>query len=634
MNLDLLKQIDLAGFLELHYGIRVASNGAALCPFHEDHDPSLSVSQRNGVGLFKCHGCDAKGSILDFVMRKDGLSLPDAAGRIRELAGIPDEDRPSTKKQRPAPWARPVAGEVLEAEYPYTDEQGVVLYIKRRFKPKDFDFHRVVDGKAVWDIKGVRRVLFHLPEVIKSDSVWLVEGEKDVITLEALGFTATTGGGENDWRDEFLPFLAGKEVIVCWDVDAPQVARQRAKDVANAAASSFLIDLEKQAGMTGKQDITDFVHGLGDIPDEEKSEAVYALVKDAERIEGPAIVRQPKPPFSGTLADFFNVELPEAEFLINGLIAREEFMLLGGVKHAHKTTAMMDLGLHFAGGRESWLNFPIPSAGRFLMVQQELGEGEFRKRLRKAVDGGNFDPGNFFPYTGTGDPIKLLDGESFKRLCDLCDKFKPDILGLDPLHTFMVGGENRDEAFAAIRDRINYLKTTYNCGVVTSHHFSSKRPKDDPDAPAEAGGWFRGHSVLSDAADVLFLLHRLPGQKDNPNLRLAYEDYNQVEITLRNGKWPPRFATEFNEQTFLLSVSDVWHEVGAKIGVGEVRDYCEAQGGQVMLKDLIIYFRTRDKALSPHTVKKAVEKEDQAGYIVTEKLPGRGTPLLIKSRKN
>jgi len=630
MNLDILKQIDLAGFLGRRYDIHVASNGAALCPFHEDHDPSLSVSQKNGIGLFKCHGCDAKGSILDFVMRKEGVGLADAARHIQELEGIQDDSRPSAKKRRPAPWDRPVTGETLEAEYPYTDEQGVVLYVKRRFRPKDFDFHHTVDGKPTWDIKGVRRVLFHLPEVIKNDSTWLVEGEKDVLTLEGLGFVATTGGGENDWRDEFLSFFTGKEVIVCWDTDAAQIGRQRALAVSKIAATTLLIDLEKQAGMTGKQDITDFINGLGDLPEDEKSMAVNALAQGAEKIEGPAIVRKP---FTGTLADFFNVDLPEAEFLIDRLLAREEFMLLGAVKHAHKTTAMMDLGLHFTGGRESWLNFPIPRPGRFLMVQQELGEAEFRKRLRKAVDGGRFDPDNFFPYTGTGDPIKLMEDEGFSRLCGLCDKFKPDILGLDPLHTFMVGGENRDEAFAAIRDRINYLKTTYNCGVIISHHFSSKRPKEDPDAPAEAGGWFRGHSVLSDAADVLFLLHRLPGQKDNPNLRLSYEDYNAVEITLRNGKWPPRFATEFNEQTFLLSVSDVWHEVGAKIGFGEVREYCEAQGGAAMLADLVIYFKTRDKDLSPHTVRKAVDKEVQAGYVITEVLPGKGRPILVKSRQ-
>jgi hypothetical protein len=279
-----------------------------------------------------------------------------------------------------------------------------------------------------------------------------------------------------------------------------------------------------------------------------------------------------RPAFTGTLTDFFNADLPEAEVLIEGLLAREEFMLMGGVKHSHKTTVMMDLGLHYASGRGTWLNFPIPRPGRFLMVQQELGEAEFRKRLKKAVDAGQFESDNFFPCTTTNDPIKIIEEAGFDRLRKLCEKRQPDILALDPLHTLIIGGENDDKAFAKVRDRINYLKITYKCAVILSHHFSSKRPKDDPNAPAEAGGLFRGHSVLSDAADVLFLLHRLPGQKGNPNFRLAYEDYNVVEITLRNGKWPRPFAVEFNGETFLMNVSDVWHEVGAKIEFGEVRE--------------------------------------------------------------
>ncbi|GEM_PF-4370481 len=640
MNQDALKKINLPAFLGLHYSVIVSSNGAAICPFHNDHVPSLSVTQKkDGIWLFNCHGCKAAGTIFDFVMKMEGVNFVDAGRRIQVLEGIKAGAMPSAKKRRAAPWKRPAPEEIVEAEYAYTNEQGVILYVKRRFKPKDFDFYRTVDGKPIWDIKGVRRVLFNLPEVIKQESIWLVEGEKDVLTLENLGFAATTAGGANDWTNEFLPFFAGKEIIVCWDTDAAQIGRERALAASKVAETTLLVDLEKQANLKGKHDITDFINGLGDIPNDKKSLAVRALAARAERIQPaktdvPALSRQLKPTFTGSLGDFFKADLPEAEVLIEGLLAREEFMLLGGVKHAHKTTVMMNLGLHFASGEKQWLNFLIPRPGRFLMVQQELGEGEFRKRLRKVVDAGHFDPDNFFPYTGTSEPIKLMKDEGFKRLRELCDKFKPDILGLDPLHTFMIGGENRDEAFAAIRDRVNYLKTTYNCGVITSHHFSSKRPKDDPDAPAEAAGFFRGHSVLADAADVLFLLHRLQGgQKDNPNLRLAYEDYNQVEITLRNGKWPPRFAIEFDGKSFLMRVSDVWHEVGAKIGFGEVRDYCEAQGGSARLADLITYFRKRDNALSPHTVKNAVDKEKSAGYIVTEELPGRGHPILVKSRK-
>jgi len=347
--------------------------------------------------------------------------------------------------------------------------------------------------------------------------------------------------------------------------------------------------------------------------------------------QAPCLVR---PAFTGTLTDFFSIDLPEAKFLIGGLLAREEFMFMGGVKHAHKTTAMMDLGLHYASGRKAWLNFPIPNPGRFLMVQQELGEYEFRKRLRKAVDAGHFEPDNFFPYTGTGDPIKIIEDEGFKRLCELCDRFKPDIVGLDPLHTFHTSNENAFDVLAKIRDRINYLKTTYNCAVITTHHFSSKRPQNDPEAPTEAGGWFRGHSVLSDSADVLFCLHRLPGQKDNPNLRLAYEDYNVVEITLRNGKWPPRFAIEFNEKTFLMNVSDVWHELGAMIEFGKIREVCDAHDGSILRTSLVTYFQNRLDGISESTVRRAVMREEKAGKVTTRQMPGRGHPMIVKSRRN
>jgi len=37
----------------------------ALCPFHDDHDPSLSVNVENGA--FRCFACGAKGGdLIDF----------------------------------------------------------------------------------------------------------------------------------------------------------------------------------------------------------------------------------------------------------------------------------------------------------------------------------------------------------------------------------------------------------------------------------------------------------------------------------------------------------------------------------------------------------------------------------------
>lgn len=44
-----------------------------LCPFHEDHDPSLFIHPVKN--LFHCKGCGAHGSPIDWVMKAEGVSF-------------------------------------------------------------------------------------------------------------------------------------------------------------------------------------------------------------------------------------------------------------------------------------------------------------------------------------------------------------------------------------------------------------------------------------------------------------------------------------------------------------------------------------------------------------------------------
>jgi len=61
----------------------------ALCPFHDDRQPSLSVNLEGK--LFHCFACQAKGDILDFVARIEAVSLIEAAGMVAQCCGIPTE---------------------------------------------------------------------------------------------------------------------------------------------------------------------------------------------------------------------------------------------------------------------------------------------------------------------------------------------------------------------------------------------------------------------------------------------------------------------------------------------------------------------------------------------------------------
>lgn len=54
--------------------------GMALCPFHDDKNPSMDV--RNN--FFYCYACGAKGDVLDFVMKRDGLTFPEAVKNLNQ----------------------------------------------------------------------------------------------------------------------------------------------------------------------------------------------------------------------------------------------------------------------------------------------------------------------------------------------------------------------------------------------------------------------------------------------------------------------------------------------------------------------------------------------------------------------
>ncbi|MBS0213192.1 MAG: hypothetical protein JSR26_08460 [Proteobacteria bacterium] len=58
---------------------------SALCPFHDDHHPSLSVHIVEG-GAYRCHTCGAKGrDVLAFHMARTGLPFKEA---VRDLLGM------------------------------------------------------------------------------------------------------------------------------------------------------------------------------------------------------------------------------------------------------------------------------------------------------------------------------------------------------------------------------------------------------------------------------------------------------------------------------------------------------------------------------------------------------------------
>jgi DNA primase len=57
-----------------------------LCPFHKEKTPSFHVNPDRG--FFHCFGCQEAGGVIDFVMKLEGSTFPEAVRALAERAGI------------------------------------------------------------------------------------------------------------------------------------------------------------------------------------------------------------------------------------------------------------------------------------------------------------------------------------------------------------------------------------------------------------------------------------------------------------------------------------------------------------------------------------------------------------------
>jgi hypothetical protein len=172
---------------------RIQNGFNVICPCHNDHIPSLSVSLNgdNTKILLDCKaGCDKDSILKALGISESGLFLDNQ-----------------------------YQGEVV-ATYPYHDANGQLLFEVVRYNPKGFKVRRPDrNGGWVWNLQGVRRVLYRLPDIIiaigRGDTIYVTEGEKDSDSLRALGLIATTNPfGAGKWLAEYSEMLRAVDAVL------------------------------------------------------------------------------------------------------------------------------------------------------------------------------------------------------------------------------------------------------------------------------------------------------------------------------------------------------------------------------------------------------------------------------------
>ena len=86
-----------------HY-VQVQKKGRAyraVCPFHDDHDPSMNINP--DMQIYKCFVCGAGGNVFGFVQNYEKVSFPEAVEKVADLVGFTLSERPRQSRQETDP---------------------------------------------------------------------------------------------------------------------------------------------------------------------------------------------------------------------------------------------------------------------------------------------------------------------------------------------------------------------------------------------------------------------------------------------------------------------------------------------------------------------------------------------------
>ena len=211
------------------------------CPAHDDKHPSCSLYINDDWVNVHCF----KGCSEDEILKAVGLTKKDLFIGTKE-----------------------VKMQAIKTAYKYYDAEGNLKYTRERLdnhdKTKKFYFKKPDGSYGIGDIK---HLLYNLPAVLSTETIYFVEGEKCADIINSQGYVATTmdSGANSVWYPEYAEWLKGKQVIIIPDNDKPGMKyAENIKSHIPWAVIKILPDLKE------KEDIYDWLmsgHTMSEIED-------------------------------------------------------------------------------------------------------------------------------------------------------------------------------------------------------------------------------------------------------------------------------------------------------------------------------------------------------------------------------
>jgi hypothetical protein len=237
----------------------------ANCPCCQDTKQHLYIKENNvGVALDCKRGCSSE-QITSAVGLKMSDLFTSQAIFNPGVGYVPRQTTPSSPKEQPKYEQLPV---VAWRRYNYSAVTGEKLQ-------KNIGIHENGDKFAVWKhhengryekgLNGLTPTLYRAENISKSDLIFIVEGEKDVHTMEKMGFTAVCSPHGSKWNDSYAPLFKGKNVVIITDFDKPGMKYGR--DIVDSLSGKNGERIAKQGVLLPANGLLPTLKEKGDISD-------------------------------------------------------------------------------------------------------------------------------------------------------------------------------------------------------------------------------------------------------------------------------------------------------------------------------------------------------------------------------
>ncbi len=356
------------------------------------------------------------------------------------------------------------------AEFDYLDESGELLYQVCKKTDKKFLQRRPgTDGKWVWNLRDVRRVLYRLPELLKADkseTVFIAEGEKDVESLRSVGLTATTNSGgagqSGKWLEEFNDYLKNRPVIILPDND--DVGRAHALKIANSLkGTAKSVKIVNLPDLPEKGDVSDWLEAGGTV------EKLNELIKkDSTKPTNSNII---------SAADLMAKEFPEQKYAVEGILS-EGVTIFAGKPKLGKSWCGLGLALAIASGGKAFGKIPVVQ-GNVLYLALEDGERRLQDRFEKLLGNEGKIPADLHFATHW----ESLDNGGLEALESwLIEHPKARIIFIDTLKRVRPKNSGNKQLYDSDYEAISPLgdlAREYGVSIVLIHH-TRKQDSEDP----------------------------------------------------------------------------------------------------------------------------------------------------------